>query len=184
MEVGATIRKQRQGKGLSVRELARLTELSPSAISQIENGKSVPNILTMKAIADVLDMSVISFLWDDLESKISLVKPGNRQRLFRNTTPTGDLIEEFLAQGRGFQMEPAIISVPPRADSGKAMSHPGEEFIYMLEGQLQYTLEGVKDYDLEMGDSFYFPCTIPHSWFNPSEKTEARFLIVATPSLF
>ncbi len=184
MEIGTTIRNQRQMKGISVRELARLTGLSPSAISQIETGKSVPNILTMKAIAEALDISVISFLLDDLENKISLVKQGERRRLVRNATPTGNLNEEFLAGGRNFQMEPAIISVPPLADSGKPMSHPGEEFIYVLQGHLQYSLEGVKDYDLEEGDSFYYPCSIPHHWMNPSDKIEARFLIVATPSLF
>lgn len=184
MEIGATIRKQRQARGFSVRELARLTGFSPSAISQIETGKSVPNILTMKAIADALGISVVSFLLDDLESKISLVKPAERRRLIRNATPTGELIEEFLVRGRNFQMEPALIVVPPRADSGKAISHPGEELIYVLGGQLQYSLEGVREYELEQGDSFYYPCTIPHRWFNPSETTEARFLIVATPSLF
>ncbi|HBE79175.1 MAG TPA: DNA-binding protein [Firmicutes bacterium] len=184
MEIGLTIRNQRQMKGISIRELARLTGLSPSAISQIETGKSVPSILTMKAIAEALNISVISFLLDDLENKISLVKQGERQRLIRNTTPTGNLNEEFLAGGRNFQMEPAIISVPPRADSGKAISHPGEEFIYVLQGRLQYFLEGVKDYDLDEGDSLYYPCTIPHRWMNSSDETEARFLIVATPSLF
>jgi transcriptional regulator with XRE-family HTH domain len=184
LEIGLTIRNQRQMKGISIRELARLTGLSPSAISQIETGKSVPSILTMKAIAEALNISVISFLLDDLENKISLVKQGERQRLIRNTTPTGNLNEEFLAGGRNFQMEPAIISVPPRADSGKAISHPGEEFIYVLQGRLQYFLEGVKDYDLDEGDSLYYPCTIPHRWMNSSDETEARFLIVATPSLF
>ncbi|MGI9862548.1 cupin domain-containing protein [Moorella naiadis] len=184
MEIGATIKAHRLAKGLSVRELGRLAGLSPSAISQIETGKSIPNILTMKAIAEALGISVISFLFDDLDNRISLVKHDERQRLIRNTTPTGDLIEEFLAQGRNFQMEPALISVPPHADSGKPISHPGEEFIYVLEGQLQYSLEGVRNYDLEQGDSLYYPCTIPHRWFNPSKETEARFLIVATPSLF
>ena len=184
MDIGGTIRNQRQSKGISVRELARLTGLSPSAISQIETGKSIPNILTMKAIAEVLDISVISFLLDDPENKISLVKRKERKHLIRNAALTGNLHEEFLAGGRNFQMEPAIISVPPRADSGRAISHPGEEFIYIFQGHLQYTLEGVKDYDLEEGDSLYYPCTIPHRWVNPSAETEARFLIVATPSLF
>ncbi|QGP92571.1 HTH-type transcriptional regulator PuuR [Neomoorella glycerini] len=184
MEIGATIRAQRLAKGLSVRELARLTGLSPSAISQIETGKSVPNVLTLKAIAEALDISVISFLFDELDSRISLVKPDERRRLIRNSTPTGDLIEEFLTQGRNFQMEPAIIIVPPGANSGKPISHPGEEFIYVLEGQLKYTLEGIKEYELEEGDSLYYPCTIPHSWFNPAEEREAKFIIVATPSLF
>ncbi|MBE3580582.1 MAG: cupin domain-containing protein [Thermoanaerobacteraceae bacterium] len=184
MDIGNTIRMQRLAKGLSIRELARLTGLSPSAISQIETGKSIPNILTMKAIAEALGISVISFLLEDMNSKISLVRAQDRQRLIRNSTPTGDLLEEFLTQGRNFQMEPALITVPPGADSGNPISHPGEEFIYVLEGELKYFLEGVKDYDLQKGDALYYPCTIPHRWFNPSPQKEAQFLIVATPSMF
>ncbi|QGP92624.1 HTH-type transcriptional regulator PuuR [Neomoorella glycerini] len=184
MDIGATIRLQRMAKGISIRELARLTGLSPSAISQIETGKSVPNILTMKAIAEALGISVISFLMENLDTKISLVKPEERPRLIRNSTPTGDLIEEFLTRGRNFQMEPAVITVPPEADSGRAISHPGEELIFILEGELKYILEGVNDYNLKKGDCLYYPCTIPHRWRNPSRQIEAQFLIVATPSLF
>lgn len=164
-----------------------MTGLSPSAISQIETGKSIPNILTMKAIAEALGISVISFLLEKVDTKISLVKPGERPRLVRNSTSTGDLgdlIEEFLTQGRNFQMEPAIITVPPKADSGRAITHPGEEFIFILKGELRYILEGVNDYDLKEGDCLYYPCTIPHRWHNPSEQIETKFLIVATPSLF
>lgn len=184
MDIGATIREQRVAKGLSLRELARLTGLSPSAISQIETGKSVPNILTMKAIAEALGISVISFLLEDVDSRISLVKAEERRRLIRNTTPSGDLIEEFLSRGRNFHMQPAAITVPPGADSGTALSHPGEEFIYLLEGELIFTLEGIKDYQLQTGDTLYYPCTIPHRWINPSRQTTARFLIVATPARF
>ncbi|PRR70724.1 cupin domain-containing protein [Neomoorella humiferrea] len=155
-----------------------MTGLSPSAISQIEIGKSIPNILTMKAITEALGISVISFLLENVDTKISLVKPGERLRLVRNSTSTGDLgdlIEEFLTQGRNFQMEPAIITVPPKADSGRAITHPGEEFIFILKGELRYILEGVNDYDLKEGDCLYYPCTIPHRWHNPSEQIEINF---------
>ncbi|MGI6285929.1 cupin domain-containing protein [Neomoorella humiferrea] len=165
-------------KGITIRELVRMTGLSPSAISQIEIGKSIPNILTMKAIAEALGISVISFLLENVDTKISLVKPGERLRLVRNSTSTGDLgdlIEEFLTQGRNFQMEPAIITVPPKADSGRAITHPGEEFIFILKGELRYILEGVNDYDLKEGDCLYYPCTIPHRWHNPSEQIEINF---------
>ncbi|WP_340637900.1 cupin domain-containing protein [Neomoorella humiferrea] len=165
-------------KGITIRELVRMTGLSPSAISQIEIGKSIPNILTMKAITEALGISVISFLLENVDTKISLVKPGERLRLVRNSTSTGDLgdlIEEFLTQGRNFQMEPAIITVPPKADSGRAITHPGEEFIFILKGELRYILEGVNDYDLKEGDCLYYPCTIPHRWHNPSEQIEINF---------
>lgn len=184
LQIGEMVRMHRQSKNLSVRELSRLTSLSASAISQIENGKSIPNILTMKAIADALGISVISFLLDDIHHSISLVKNDERQLLIRNSTDKGDVTEEIIIKGRNFQMEPGIITVPPEGDSGNAIYHQGEEMVFMLEGELIYHLEGVEVYQLSAGDTLYYPCTIPHRWSNPSITQPAKFLIVATPSTF
>ncbi|GFN22287.1 hypothetical protein TAMC210_06030 [Thermanaeromonas sp. C210] len=71
MDIGNTIRMQRLAKGLSIRELARLTGLSPSAISQIETGKSIPNILTIKAITEALGISVYLFCWRILTARLA-----------------------------------------------------------------------------------------------------------------
>jgi transcriptional regulator with XRE-family HTH domain len=184
MQQGDMLRLLRQKKNLSVRELRRLTGFSASAISQIENGKVIPNVLTMKAISDALGVSVVSFLLDDIRQSISLVKNGERQLLIRNSGPQGDITEEILTKGRNFQMEPGIITVPPLCDSGKAVSHNGEEMVLVLEGEIIYVLEGVQEYHLAEGDTLYYPCTLPHRWVNPSESKKARFLIIVTPSTF
>src|SRR4051794_3467380 len=56
--VGQELRARRTAKGLSLRALARRLEISPSALSQIETGKSRPSVSTLYAIVSELGMSL------------------------------------------------------------------------------------------------------------------------------
>ena len=67
-----------------------------------------------------------------------------------------------------------------QAGRGRAApaTHHGEEFVYVLEGQVRMTLAG-RSYDLKAGDSFSFHSSEPHSWHN-SGQTEAKILWIYT----
>ena len=56
--VGQRLRSERERHGLSLRELARRLEISPSALSQIETGRSRPSVGTLYAIVSELEMSL------------------------------------------------------------------------------------------------------------------------------
>ena len=58
VNLGASLRSARQASGLSLRELARQLSVSPSFLSQLENGKSQPSVATLYSIAQVLDLSI------------------------------------------------------------------------------------------------------------------------------
>src|SRR5215211_6625280 len=58
--LGARLRDERQKAGMSLRELARRLGVSPSFVSQIENGKSSPSVATLYSIAQVLGTSIDS----------------------------------------------------------------------------------------------------------------------------
>lgn len=164
---------------MSLRELATRTGLSASAISQIENNKSIPNILTAKQLADELGFSIISFFLDDMDSKISLVREQERRKIVRNKSKHGVLIEELLTKGDN-EILGGLITIPPLADSGKEVSHSGEEIVYVLKGVVVFTLVGVNEYILNAGDTLTYPCSIPHKWHNAQDSHEAKILIVAT----
>ncbi|MGL4970953.1 MAG: helix-turn-helix domain-containing protein, partial [Cetobacterium sp.] len=68
MSIGERIKKSRNEKGLSLRELATMVELSASFLSQIEQGKASPSIENLKKIANSLDVRV-SYLIEDEEIK-------------------------------------------------------------------------------------------------------------------
>ncbi|SDY65712.1 transcriptional regulator, XRE family with cupin sensor [Proteiniborus ethanoligenes] len=177
------IKSKRLEKKMSLRELGIKTGLSASAISQIENNKSIPNILTAKQLADVLGFSIISFFLDDIDSKISLVRKDERKVITRNKSKYGDLTEEMITKDKN-EILGGVITIPPLADSGKEVSHNGEEIVYILEGEVMYTLVGVGDYILKEGDTLTYPCSIPHKWKNTHNSNIAKILLVATSKDF
>jgi mannose-6-phosphate isomerase-like protein (cupin superfamily) len=79
-------------------------------------------------------------------------------------------------------MEPHLFRVAPQAVSGDSYTHEGEEFLYVLRGQLAITLE-TGEYRLKAGDSFYFESETPHHWKNPG-RVETCVLWVNTPPTF
>jgi len=72
--------------------------------------------------------------------------------------------------------------IEPRANSDEQISHAGEELGYVIEGELELTLDDTL-YLLQPGDSFYFPSTVPHSYRNPG-KLVTRVLWINTPPTF
>jgi quercetin dioxygenase-like cupin family protein len=88
---------------------------------------------------------------------------------------------ELLAWGNTV-MEPHLFRVAPEAGSGDSYTHDGEEFLYVLRGELMITLEK-QQYRLKAGDSFYFESATPHHWKNPG-RAETWVLWVNTPPTF
>jgi quercetin dioxygenase-like cupin family protein len=88
---------------------------------------------------------------------------------------------ELLAWGNTV-MEPHLFLIAPEAGSGDSYAHEGEEFIYVLRGDLEITVEG-EQYRLKAGDSFYFESATPHRWKNPGRK-ETSVLWINTPPTF
>ena len=80
-------------------------------------------------------------------------------------------------------MEPHIFRIAPAAGSGESYKHDGEEFLYILKGCIEISLDGGEANRLEQGDSFYFESSTPHRWNNPGKK-EAWVLWVNTPPTF
>jgi quercetin dioxygenase-like cupin family protein len=74
-----------------------------------------------------------------------------------------------------------VVTIPPQHKSSPVM-HPGEELVYVLGGNLRFTLGGRKVL-MEQGDSVHLPSTTPHAWENPFTE-EATVLWVGTAPLF
>lgn len=79
-------------------------------------------------------------------------------------------------------MEPHLFRVAPGAGSGDPYSHDGEEFLFVLRGALDISLQE-QTHRLRAGDSFYFESNTPHTWRNSGE-TETVVLWVNTPPTF
>lgn len=107
-----------------------------------------------------------------------LVRPGERKLL-----EAGPGVQmELLAWGKTV-MEPHLFRIAPGAGSGERYAHEGEEFLYVLRGQMEISLDGGGTIRLRPGDSFYFESSTPHRWSNPGRR-ETWVVWVNTPPTF
>src|SRR2546427_48748 len=94
---------------------------------------------------------------------------------------TARLPLSVLATARGLSGERFTLS--PGAGSRGQYSHEGEEFIHVLSGRFEITLDGRQRYQLNAGDSMYFESTSLHAWVNPGSET-TMLLWINTPPTF
>src|SRR5438132_13464023 len=108
------------------------------------------------------------------ESNSPLVRPAKRKVL-----QAGPGVRmELLAWGNTV-MEPHLFRIAPDAGSGESYTHEGEEFLFVLKGELQMGLDG-EEYRLKQDDRFYFESATTHHWKNPGRK-ETGLLLMNTP---
>ncbi len=173
------IQMLRKRKGMSLRTLATMSGLSPSSVSAIERGLSAPSVGTLQRIAAALDTTVPKLLDAPRPPRNLVVRPHERQVLVMETP--GVVFENLYATETTLQS--ILISVDPGRGSEESYSHEGEEFLHMIEGQLELTLDELYTYRLGPGDSMTFESPRPHRWYNPGE-TQTVIVWVNTPPTF
>ncbi len=177
-KIGTILKNRRSEKNLSIRDLSARSEIAASTISQIETGKTSPNLLTLQALCNALDLPVFSLFLDDEIHNVHLVRHNEQQTFIRNISNGKALIESLITQGRN-EMWGAIIDIPAHSDSGTFAHHGGEELVFILEGQLYFELENHRSYILDKYDTLYYPNYIGHRWINSFDE-DAKMLIIST----
>jgi transcriptional regulator with XRE-family HTH domain len=171
--VGMRIRALRNQQGLSLRALSSQCGLSINAISQIERGESSPTLSSLHVLATALGVPITAFLEENHEQTVVFLKRSQRQR----SNGKGFVMEGLGAGLPEQQLEPFLVTMEPGAGSAaNPITHPGEEFVYCLEGEIEYRI-GDRLYQLEAGDSLLFDATQPHCFCNRTE-TKAIVLLV------
>jgi transcriptional regulator with XRE-family HTH domain len=175
VNVGVTLRRLREERGLSIRALARESGISANALSMIERGRSSPSVSTLYKVAGALGIPITQLFQSEAERKdIVFCKAAARTRV-----PFTRGLWEGLggATFRG-RVEPFALTLESGANSGvKPIVHSGHEFVICLRGQLEYQVEN-KTFQLETGDSLLFAAHLKHRWRNPGPMvTNAVFVL-------
>ena len=174
---GQRFRRLRTRRGLSLAQVARATGVSVGFLSALERGQMRSSIATLRRIARFYRTNILS-LFEAAGEDSRLVRPNQRKVL--ETNP--EVRMELLAWGNTV-MEPHLFRIKPGGGSGAPYSHEGEEFLHVLRGRFDISLNGNEHYHLKPGDSLYFESTTPHRWKNPG-KTETWVLWINTPPTF
>jgi DNA-binding transcriptional MerR regulator/quercetin dioxygenase-like cupin family protein len=174
--IGVHLRQLRARRKLSLAQVAQAVGISVGFLSALERSQMSGSVGTLRKLARFYQTNILDF-FDANGASSRQVRPNQRKVLV-----AGDGVKmELLAWGNTV-MEPHLFRIAPGAGSGDGYAHDGEEFIYVLRGDLEITLDQER-FRLKPGDSFYFESSTPHHWRNPGRK-ETWVLWVNTPPTF
>lgn len=176
IDVGGRLRELRQGIGLSMRALARMSGLSANALSMIERGKTSPSVSTLYKLATAMGIPITAFFREKSPQKeIVFCKESERTRVqFMRGLWEGLGGEFFIGQVDAF-----MLTLESGASSGPfGIQHTGHEFVYCLRGNLSYMIEN-QHYSLEPGDSLLFAAELRHKWRNPGKNVTNALVILS-----
>lgn len=160
--VGARVRSLRLEAGLTLRQVAEKTGLTPSHLSMFERGVAFPSPSRLAAIARLFNSSLAELLGGTRTSGQWLIRKG-RGRIVGSFGP-GVAVEQLTVSEKLMDCE--IWTLNRGAESEDFYSHDGEELVHVLEGAFELTLAGDAPQTLAAGDSAYFDSSRPHRWRN------------------
>lgn len=166
--VGQKIRQIRELQSLSQEDLASRANCSVELVTALEAGELVPSLAPLMKLARALGVRLGTFL-DDIEvASPVIVRNGKAEETvhFSDTDQRAtDSVLDLgsLAAGKADRhMEPFLVDVhPPKSDQHDLSTHEGEEFIYVLSGQIEIYY-GKDVHRLGAGDSAYYDSIVPH----------------------
>ncbi len=182
LAIGGNVRRLRAQTGLSIADMADRIGISKAMLSKIENAQTSCSLNTLSLLAAGLDVPVTSlFRGADVEQQAVFVKAGSGPPIVRNGTARGHAYELLGSlRGEHKRLESLRVTLTETSETYPLFQHPGTEFIYMLEGVMDYG-HGRTTYRLEPGDSLQFDGEGAHG---PLELIELpiRFLsVIAFP---
>jgi transcriptional regulator with XRE-family HTH domain len=162
--LGHRIRALRLQNHLTIADVAEQAQVSRGMLSKIENAQTATSLESLTRIASALGTS-LSHLFSDFglpPGDAQHVKAGKGMEVVRRGTRRGHTYH-LLAYDKGPQktFEPFLITMDDASEVFPRFEHPGTEFIYMLQGQIEYR-HGRKTYLLKPGDSLSFRGSVPH----------------------
>ena len=180
-EIGVKIKGLREMRCITVEDLAERSHLTVEQVNQIEAGNVTTSLTPLLAIARGLGVRLGTFL-DDAELSGPVVSRAGQQELkpvrFSGAGEGSGLDFHALATNkRDRSMEPFIIDVhAPTKDTFELSSHEGEEFIYVMQGELE-VFHGKSVFHVKAGDSIYYDSIVPHH-VHSAQGVETRILAV------
>lgn len=181
LRVGATIRRLRLARSLTLQELADASGVSVGMLSQIERDRANPSLRVLSQVRDALGAS-ISELFEETAATPAdpafVCRADARPRL-----DLGYLQKQLLSRRRAGGLQLMILIIPPLGTSGdQAISAPYEKGGMVMEGSLALSVGG-EEALLQEGDSFLFDGALPHSLRNPANRQARILWVVGAPTV-
>ncbi|MBW1743491.1 MAG: helix-turn-helix transcriptional regulator [Deltaproteobacteria bacterium] len=163
--VGQRVRKVREDKGLTLEDVAQRTGLDSEYLDRIETEQVSPPLGVLIKLAKALDMKLGRFISTGEVKPFTVVRKDERRAISRYTSAQEDqygyTYESLAPDKKDRHMEPFVVTLVPSKARTDVSAHDGQEFIYVLEGAMEVTLEDHTEV-LYPGDSIYLDSDVPH----------------------
>lgn len=170
-------KETREKKGYTLEEVSSAVGISPSHLSKLENGHVNISLDILEKIAYFYGESPVYFF--DLEhSDKKQIPLGQGEEV--NIGIPGVAMESLIGV-KGASLYPIMYTVEPGCGNLDPHTHNGQEFIFMISGKIEVTLNENEVYLLKKDDAFFFRGSEKHCWKNPSIRTKATLLWVHSP---
>ncbi|MFW2543698.1 cupin domain-containing protein [Primorskyibacter sp. 2E107] len=176
--IGGMIRSRRQKLDMTLNEVSEAAGISTGYLSLIERDKATPTLTTLARIAAALGVGMEAFVGKPQPADC-ITREGARPRFLLGASEV--TYERLGAVFPGSELSCFVLTIQPGYKSEKT-GHAGEETFYLLDGRLEFTLEGQRMV-LSAGDSAHYDSTRAHAWSNPFD-TPARVLWTGTLDIF
>ena len=186
--VGAKIKGLRETKNISIEEIAERSGLTVEQITSIETDQNLPSLGPLIKIARALGVRLGTFMDDNDALGPVVCRAEDRERdssiSFSNGATDARKHMEYhpLAQQKaGRHMEPFVIDINPEDSPNYQLSeHEGEEFIYVMEGEVE-VVYGKDTYTLKEGDSIFYDSIVKHHVHGAPGKSAKILAVVYIP---
>jgi transcriptional regulator with XRE-family HTH domain len=176
--IGAVIKRRRSEANLTLADLSAGAGLSSAMLSRIENGMAMASLDALERLCAAVGIGLGDLFkeTDTQRGSAQLVKRTEQMEVVRVGTKYGHTYR-LLAYDRGPRklFEPFFIEMDKKSESYPRFSHPGTEFIYMLQGRMEYRF-GDRTYLVEPGDAFTFSGDVVHG---PEKLLDDRIRFLA-----
>ncbi|MEM5314945.1 XRE family transcriptional regulator [Paraburkholderia sp. JHI869] len=185
-KICARLKALRLSRRIDLKTLAALSGFTEAQLLGMESDVKAPPFATLARLGRCLGVELGYFFAEReplderaADRRVSIVRHGERKPRAKSDVAPG-IEHATLAHPVGRKsMEPLLFSFSAHAQHDYFFEHSGEEFVYVLEGELDFeiVIDGsVKKFSLGAGDSFYFEAALPHRYF--STATEAKALMI------
>jgi transcriptional regulator with XRE-family HTH domain len=160
LDIGGTIRRLRRQQHRTQQEIATRCGFTKSLLSKIEANKTIPPVATLVKIASALGVSMSVLIETDICAETVFTTEADVEKNLVKTD-RGYWIYPFATQHKKKRMQPFLFVARKGEVRKHHVSHEGEEFIYVVEGDMKFQV-GQAEYRLSAGCSLYFNAAHEH----------------------
>ena len=185
-EFASKIKSIRERQDMTIEELSEASGVKLEVLQAMENGEVIPSLTPLTKMARALGVRLGTFL-DDTPQLGPVVtragKPTNSIYFSGREDVTNATNLEFHSLGAGKidrNMDPFIIDIEYEEGEKELSSHEGEEFIYVLEGEIE-VIYGKDSFEISEGDSIFYDSVVPHHLHATGENKSKILAVLYTP---